>query len=163
MFNFDLSASLRQNGRFWPCSVKIMVRLRELLIKNAALLWTSSKRGGGGSEAIQKFWDTFCVKDFVKGLLGHFSRKCPKSSKSLGGGVRPFWKKSIIKLDFFYEKLPKIEKLGTWQNSMWFRNLWPFSFVLYQGTLGLLLMALKCNQSWRHHIYQAISMNGPTL
>ena len=38
---------------------------------------------GGGSEAIQKFWDTFCVKDFCKGLLGHFSRKCPKSSKSL--------------------------------------------------------------------------------
>ncbi len=41
------------------------------------------QKGGGGSEAIQKFWDTFCVKDFFKGLLGHFSRKCPKSSKSL--------------------------------------------------------------------------------
>ena len=33
-------------------------------------------------------------------------KKCPKSSKSLGGGVRPFWKKSIIKLYFFNGMLP---------------------------------------------------------
>ena len=52
----------------------------------------------------------------------------------------------------------KIEKLGTWQNSIRFRNLWPFIFVLYWGTLGLLLMSLQ----W-HHIYQVISMNGPAL
>ena len=39
------------------------------------------------------------------------------------------------------------EKLGTLQNSIWLRNLWPFFLVLYQGTLGLLLMSLKWHQS----------------
>ena len=57
----------------------------------------------------------------------------------------------------------KIEKLGTWQDSIWFRNLWRFFSVLYRGTLGWLLMSLKWHQSWRHHIYQAISMNWPAL
>ena len=54
----------------------------------------------------------------------------------------------------------KIEKLGTWQNSIWFINLRPF---LYRDTLGLLPMSLKWHQSWLRHIYQAISMNEPAL
>ena len=41
----------------------------------------------------------------------------------------------------------KLDKLDTWQNSIWFRNLWPFFFVLSWGTLGLLLMSLKWHQS----------------
>ena len=35
------------------------------------------------------------------------TKKCPKSSESLGGGVKPFWKKSTFNLHFFFEKLPK--------------------------------------------------------
>ena len=66
---------------------------------------------GGGVDQIQKFLDTF-YSDF--GEIQHkncpqkcqeknqHTKKCPKSSKSLGGGgVRAFWKKSIIKLHFF--------------------------------------------------------------
>ena len=33
--------------------------------KNAALLWNSSKRGGV-SEAIQRFWDTFCAPTILE-------------------------------------------------------------------------------------------------
>ena len=30
----------------------------------------------------------------------------------------------------------KIEMLGTWQTSYFFKNVWPFFFVLYRGALG---------------------------
>ena len=95
--------------------------------KKCSLIMDFFQKGGGGSEAIQKFWDTFCAPtilefwaekgggvDQIQKFLDTFypdfgeirHKKCPKSSKSLGGGVRPFWKKSIIKLHFFFEKLP---------------------------------------------------------
>ena len=99
------------------------------------------QKGGWGSEAIQKFWDTFCAPtilefwaekrgggvDQIQKIMGTFypdfgeirPKKCPKSFQKkislrksvpkvskVWGGVRPFWKKSIIKLHFFYGKLP---------------------------------------------------------
>ena len=42
-------------------------------------------KGGGGSEAIQKFWDTFCVKDFCKGLLGTLFEKVSQKFQKSGG------------------------------------------------------------------------------
>ena len=98
------------------------------------------QKEGGGSEAIQKFWDTFCAptilefwaekgggltksKSFwtlftlilvkydtksapkVPGKKSAYKKVSQKFQKS-GGGVRPFWKKSIIKLHFFCWEAP---------------------------------------------------------
>ena len=74
----------------------------------------------------------------------------------------------LLKFSFLtmYSKIyrpTKVDILGTREIGIFFRNSWRFFFVLYLGTLKLLLMSQKWHQSWRHHFYQAISMNGPSL
>jgi hypothetical protein len=90
-------------------------------------------KGEGLSEAIQKFLDPFCAPtilefwaekvggvDQIQKFLGTFypdfgeiqHKNCPKSAREKISKqksvpkVRAFWKKSIIKLHFFFEKLP---------------------------------------------------------
>ena len=41
----------------------------------------------------------------------------------------------------------KVKVLGNRKVCIFFRNLWRFFFVLYRGTLNLLLMSLKWHQS----------------
>ena len=74
---------------------------------------------GGGVDQIQKFLGTFYLdfgeirpkkvpQKFQKKIsLQKSVPKVPKVKWGGGGGSTPFWKNSIIKLHFFYGKLPK--------------------------------------------------------
>ena len=91
-----------------------LTALRNAPKKNASLIGDFSIRGGGGSEPIQKLWGTFFLNfwwNMTQKSAPKFSKKIaygkvPRKFQKSGGGVRPFWKKSIIKLHFFFEKLP---------------------------------------------------------
>ena len=52
----------------WVMPVIGVMWVRDVLKKNAALIWTLSIRGGG-SEANQKFWVTFCEPTFLAFLV----------------------------------------------------------------------------------------------
>jgi hypothetical protein len=43
-----------------------VVKLRELPIKKCSLIMDFFHKGGGGSEAIQKFWGTFCAPTILE-------------------------------------------------------------------------------------------------
>ena len=69
-------------------------------------------RKGRGWTKSKSFWALFTlilVKYDTKSApkvpeKNQRTKKCPKSSKSLGGGVKSFWKNSIIKLPFFFRR-----------------------------------------------------------
>ena len=90
-----------------------------------------------------------------------------KAQLSTAGKVQPGLEiQSLLKCLFLtlFSKMyrpTKIDVLSALEVGIFLRNSWRFFFVLCRGPLKCLLMYLKWHQSWRHHIYQAISMNEP--
>ena len=87
---------------------------------------------------------------FVAELRSYINALCPQIAQlsadvkiQLGFESQPPPKRPFVTVFSKIYVLAKTKKLGTWQDSKFV----PFFFVLYQGTLGLLLMSLKWHQS----------------
>ena len=79
------------------------------------LFWNFGQKKGGGWTKSRNFWALFTLilvnygqKSAAKvpKKKSAYEKVSQKFQKSMGGGVRPFWNESIIKLHFFYGKLP---------------------------------------------------------
>ena len=76
------------------------------------------------------------------------AKEVPTLKDEFGFESQPLPKQPFLTKITKINSSSKIKKeLGTWQAGMLFRILWRFFFVLYQGTLGRLLMSLKWIQS----------------